>query len=86
MPKRYIPRATTPRCALLSFGIQNAKPIMSRKIAISGKVVSSKFLRPNVSIVFTAGSANTKFTAPNPKLARNAWVLEKFACVKMFVE
>ncbi len=39
---------------------------MSKQIAIHGNVVSNNFLLPNVSIVYTAGSANTKFTMPNP--------------------
>ena len=58
----------------------------SHKVVISGNVVKSRFRRPNVSIVFTAGSANKKLTAPNPKLARNAYVLLKPACKNRFVE
>jgi len=34
--------------------------------AIHGNVISNNFLLPNMSIVYTAGSANTKFTMPNP--------------------
>ena len=49
-------------CALLDCGIQNENPVMSRNTAISGKVVRSRFLRPNVSMVFMAGKANTKLT------------------------
>lgn len=36
----------------------------SKNIAISGKVVSSKNLRPYVSIVNSAGNTNTKFRVP----------------------
>lgn len=62
----------------------NAKPVMRRKIAISGKVVSSRFRLPKVSIVYTAGKAKTKLMHPKPKEANRACVSEKRASVKMF--
>jgi hypothetical protein len=40
-------------------------PVMSKKRAISGNVTSNKFLLPNVSIVYTAGSANSQLTIHN---------------------
>lgn len=39
-----------------------------------GKVTKSKFLRPNVSIVYKAGRANNQFTIPVPKDTSSAWV------------
>lgn len=53
-------------------------------MAIRGKVVSSKFLRPNVSMVHMAGKAKTKLIAPKPNEASRAWISLKLASVKMF--
>jgi hypothetical protein len=37
-----------------------------------GKVKMSRFLRPNVSMVQTAGHAKMKLIRPKPKLAKRA--------------
>lgn len=42
-----------------------AKPVINRKIAIRGKVVSNRLRRPKVSIVHIAGKANTKLICRN---------------------
>lgn len=47
---KYTPRATTASRPLPS-GIQNEKPVMSKKIDINGNVVSRRLRRPNVSMV-----------------------------------
>jgi len=60
-----------------------ANPVIKRKMAIKGKVVSSKLRRPKVSIVQMAGNANTKFTAPKPNEANNVCIDEKLASAKI---
>lgn len=48
--------AMQPRRAWPS-GMKKLNPVKRRQIPIRGKVVRSRFLRPNVSIVLTAGMA-----------------------------
>jgi hypothetical protein len=64
----------------------NAKPVMSRKSDMRGNVISRRFLRPNVSMVYTAGRAMTKFRAPKPQEASRAWIWVKLACVNIVDE
>lgn len=59
---------------------------MSNISAMSGNDTGSKLRRPNVSIVHTAGPANTKLTAPKPKEARIADVWLNPPSTKMFEE
>lgn len=47
-------------------------PTQSRKMASQGNVKISNGLRPNLSIVKNAGSANTQFRIPVPIEARRA--------------
>ena len=47
-------------------------PAASRHHAMFGNVNSSSARRPKVSIVQTAGKANTKFTKPKPNEANRA--------------
>ena len=63
-----------------------AKPVMSKKRDMRGKVTSRRLRRPNVSMVYTAGRAITKLRAPKPQEARSAWISEKFACVNIVDE
>ena len=58
----------------VSSGIKKEKPVKNKKRDISGKVVRSKFLRPNVSIVYTAGRANNQLIRPKPKEADKALI------------
>jgi hypothetical protein len=51
-----------------------------------GNVRRRRFLRPNVSMVYTAGSAMRKFRAPKPNDASRAWIWEKLASVNMVDE
>lgn len=51
-------------------GIRKQHPAAIKHHAIFGKVKSSKFRRPKVSIVQMAGKAKTKLTRPNPKEER----------------
>jgi hypothetical protein len=67
-------------------GTYNAKPVISKKRDMRGNVTSRRFLRPNVSMVYTAGSAMTKFRAPKPHDARRAWISEKLACLNIVEE
>ena len=64
----------------------NAKPVMSKKSDMRGNVKRRRFLRPNVSMVYTAGSAMTKFRAPKPHDASRAWISVKLASVNMVDE
>jgi hypothetical protein len=59
---------------------------MSKNIDMRGNVTSRRFLRPKVSMVYTAGSAMTKFRAPKPHDARRAWISVKLACVNIVEE
>jgi hypothetical protein len=59
---------------------------MSKVIDMRGNVTSRRFLRPNVSIVYTAGIAMTKFRAPEPHDARRAWISLKLACLNIVEE
>jgi hypothetical protein len=59
---------------------------MSKKSDMRGNVVSRRFLRPKVSMVYTAGRAMTKFRAPNPQEASRAWIWVKLASVKIVDE
>lgn len=52
--------------------MRSSKKVRSMHNAISGNVNRSKFRRPKVSIVRTAGSANTKLIIPKPILPRSA--------------
>ena len=54
MPNMYMPRAMHAIRALLvglSGAMKKEKPVNSREMPMSGKVVKSKLRRPNVSIV-----------------------------------
>lgn len=53
-------------------GMRFNKKVRSMHNAISGNVNRSKFRRPKVSIVRTAGSANKKLIIPKPILPRSA--------------
>jgi len=64
----------------------NAKPVISKNTDMRGNVTSRRFLRPNVSMVYTAGSAMRKFRAPKPQDARRAWISVKLACVNIVEE
>ena len=64
----------------------NAKPVMSKNNDMRGNVTSRRFLRPNVSMVYTAGSAMTKFRAPKPQEASRAWIWVKLASVNIVDE
>ena len=59
---------------------------MSKKSDMRGNVISRRFLRPNVSMVYTAGSAMTKFRAPKPHDASRAWIWVKLASVNIVDE
>jgi hypothetical protein len=59
---------------------------MNKKIDMRGNVTSRRFLRPNVSMVYMAGIAMTKFRAPKPHDARRAWISVKWACVNIVEE
>ena len=72
--------------ARLRRGTHNAKPVMSKNNDMRGNVRRSRFLRPNVSMVYTAGSAITKFRAPKPHDASRAWIWVKLASVNMVDE
>jgi len=50
----------------------SSKQVRSIQSAISGNVKRSRFRRPKVSIVRTAGIANTKLMMPKPMLPRSA--------------
>jgi hypothetical protein len=64
----------------------NAKPVMSKNSDMRGNVTSRRFLRPNVSMVYTAGSAITKLSAPKPHDASRAWISVKLACLNIVDE
>ena len=64
---------------MVSSGMKKEKPVKKRKIDISGKVVRSRFRRPKVSIVYTAGIANSQFIKPKPREAAKAEMGEKCA-------
>jgi hypothetical protein len=59
---------------------------MSKKSDMRGKVTSRRFLRPNVSMVYTAGSAIRKFNRPKPHDASRAWIWVKLASVNIVDE
>jgi hypothetical protein len=52
--------------ARLGVSTHNAKPVMSKNNDMRGNVRRRRFLRPNVSMVYTARSAITKFRAQKP--------------------
>jgi hypothetical protein len=67
--------------------MKKADPVKNRKNDMSGKVVNSKFRRPNVSIVYTAGSAKTQLIIPAPSDARIPdCSVNPPSCVKMTLE
>jgi len=52
---------------VVSSPILKAAEVTNRKIDISGNVMRSSFRRPDtVSMILTAGNANTKLMKPNP--------------------
>ena len=60
-------------------GIQKLNPVKNKHSDINGKVVRRRFLRPNVSMVKTAGMAKRKLISPNPKDADNALISDRLA-------
>ena len=60
-------------------------PVKRRKKPMSGKVVSNRLRRPKVSMVLTAGIANSQLTTPVPSDTANALTCEKPASIKICV-
>ena len=73
--KRYIPVVTIPTFDLVLLN-QKLKPVHSRNIARRGRVNSSRFRRPHLSIVKSAGMAKTRLRMPVPIEASQADVVE----------
>ena len=71
---------------VLSGWAQKLKPVHSKKIERKGKVKSSKFRRPHLSIVNRAGMAKTQFRIPVPMDASRAELVEYPESMKMVVE
>ena len=58
--------------ALLVSGMKKENPAASRVHAMLGNVNNKRLRRPNVSMVQTAGNANSQFTRPKPQEAKSA--------------